>query len=659
VLTGLDRLKNVDYTFNVAMPNPPLGQSAIYTENSEQNTYDYDAVGNRINETRRTQIRTVTLRTDANGTSPSEQVSGSPVLATTATFNELNELTTLNEPNGISNFSYDNNGNLSQISKNDSVISKYEYDVRNQLTSAKDGANNELARFDYDFERKRISKTSANVTTNYTYAGSQVVNEYQGASLTATYGIGAGEVVKSEFSNGENNFHYTDALGSVTAVANTANGTLTRNEYNAFGELFPSGNGSNNSIGYTGQRLDNETGLMALGNGERYYSPQYARFIQQDSVVGNAMTPQSLNRFAYAHNNPNKYTDPTGHYIESAWDLFSLGVGIYSFQSNIREGNYWSAALDGVGILADTAALLLPVPGGVGAAIKAYRAVDKVVTVIQGIDRAVNTGQAVYNAGQAFGDGDIKSGLLNTGFALLGAKSTSVSVNELGKLNKVSGEVGDINKVADDIAGTGNAAQKSADNATEILNAKNDPKSLSGIIQKEAKAQKTEMLEGIKARDNNVTDYSELAKKKVAESKAKGSEEITTFSSGQKIDLSGKTVGFNTKTYDKSKGYVYMLRDKTTGNFLKVGKTSGGTNIYERFNKYRRKAIERGEKIEVEFWEVENSRKALDLETQIRKNLKDSGFSLDWDKAIKEHKTVDWLGLPWERKVNTPFEVQK
>jgi RHS repeat-associated protein len=302
---GLDRLKNVDYTFNVQMPNPPLGQTAQYIENSEQNTYGYDAVGNRINETNRTQSKTITLRTDANGTSRSEQVSQTPELATTATFNELNELTQLNEPNGISTFSYDTNGNLSQISKNDSVISRYDYDVRNQLTSAKDGANNELARFDYDFERKRISKTSANVTTNYTYAGSQVVNEYQGASLTATYGIGAGEIVKSEFANGENNFHYTDALGSVTAIANTASGTLTRNEYNAFGELSTSGNTAN-SIGYTGQRLDNETGLMALGNGERYYSPTYARFIQQDSTTGNAMMPQTTNRFAYGNGNPFK-----------------------------------------------------------------------------------------------------------------------------------------------------------------------------------------------------------------------------------------------------------------------------------------------------------------------------------------------------------------
>jgi Bacterial toxin 47 len=52
---------------------------------------------------------------------------------------------------------------------------------------------------------------------------------------------------------------------------------------------------------------------MALGNGERYYSPTLARFIQQDSFTGSLNTPQSLNRFSYVHNNPFGFTDPTGH----------------------------------------------------------------------------------------------------------------------------------------------------------------------------------------------------------------------------------------------------------------------------------------------------------------------------------------------------------
>jgi RHS repeat-associated protein len=313
----VDRLTDADYTGNVQTPNPPNNAQAVYVENTNFNHYAYDAVGNRTSERNKSQSKTITLTTDNNGaTTRTEQVSTSPETTTTATFDSLNQLTQLNEPNAVSNFSYDNNGNLSQVSKNASIISKYEYDIRNQLTKAKDGNNNELAKFDYDFERKRISKQGANGYESYVYAGNQIVNEYNAfGTATAKYTIGAGEVVKSEFAGGENNYHFTDALGSTTSLANNAGSLTNRNEYNAFGEQFTNANNvpTANSIGYTGQRLDNETGLMALGNGERYYSPSYARFIQQDSTTGSLNIPQSLNRFSYVRNNPNKYRDPSGN----------------------------------------------------------------------------------------------------------------------------------------------------------------------------------------------------------------------------------------------------------------------------------------------------------------------------------------------------------
>jgi RHS repeat-associated protein len=210
-------------------------------------------------------------------------------------------------------FDYDDNGNLLETKLNNSSVTKFEYDIRNQLSKYTGVGNGINVTFDYDFERKRTSKTSANITTNYTYAGSQVINETNNNVISASYTIGGGEIVKSEFvANGESNYHFTDALGSVTSLTNNAGSLTSRSDYDAFG-LQTGGSGSSNSIGYTGQRLDNETGLMALGNGERYYSPTYARFIQQDSVSGKSMSPQTMNRFSYANGNPNKYTDPSGH----------------------------------------------------------------------------------------------------------------------------------------------------------------------------------------------------------------------------------------------------------------------------------------------------------------------------------------------------------
>jgi RHS repeat-associated protein len=226
----------------------------------------------------------------------------------------LNQLKTLANGNITESFNYDDNGNLLETKLNNSSVTKFEYDIRNQLSKYTGVGNGINVTFDYDFERKRTSKTSSNVTTNYTYAGNQVVNETNNNVISASYTIGGGEIIKSEFvANGESNYHFTDALGSVTSLTNNQGSLTSRSDYDAFG--LQTGNGSSNSIGYTGQRLDSETGLMALGNGERYYSPSYARFIQQDSFAGSLNSPASMNRFSYAHNNPNKYTDPSGNIV--------------------------------------------------------------------------------------------------------------------------------------------------------------------------------------------------------------------------------------------------------------------------------------------------------------------------------------------------------
>ncbi|WP_157721796.1 RHS repeat-associated core domain-containing protein [Tumebacillus avium] len=66
-----------------------------------------------------------------------------------------------------------------------------------------------------------------------------------------------------------------------------------------------------NQVGLTGKSYDIKASLMDYS--ARWYSPSVGRFTTQDSWTGLGDLPQTLNRYAYALNNPINITDPSGH----------------------------------------------------------------------------------------------------------------------------------------------------------------------------------------------------------------------------------------------------------------------------------------------------------------------------------------------------------
>ncbi|MDW8101236.1 MAG: RHS repeat-associated core domain-containing protein, partial [Anaerolineae bacterium] len=77
----------------------------------------------------------------------------------------------------------------------------------------------------------------------------------------------------------------------------------------------------------TGQRWDSALGLYDYR--ARYDHPGLGRFISADPLVPEPGRPQALNRYAYVYNNPVRYTDPSGHWVETVWDLANIGWDIY------------------------------------------------------------------------------------------------------------------------------------------------------------------------------------------------------------------------------------------------------------------------------------------------------------------------------------------
>jgi RHS repeat-associated protein len=195
-------------------------------------------------------------------------------------------------------------------------------------------------------------------------------------------------------------YYTTDAIGSVRQLTDKQGVVLARYDYTPFGALTcsaPSGSSACSSLDqreFAGKERDKENGLDYFG--ARYYANGFGRFVAADSFVDlkeASLDPQRWNRYTYVRNNPLRYTDPDGRWLETLWDVANVALGVKSAYDNFRAGNIGWAIVDSAGVVVDAAAAIVPfVPGGAGTGLKAIRAVDK---VDDAVDAAKNGGLAI------------------------------------------------------------------------------------------------------------------------------------------------------------------------------------------------------------------------------------------------------------------------
>jgi RHS repeat-associated protein len=99
-------------------------------------------------------------------------------------------------------------------------------------------------------------------------------------------------------------------------------------------------------LGYAGAPLDPESGLLYLN--ARYYAPRNARFLQRDTVFGSDADPASLNRYAYARNNPMVFVDPDGHSPSAADEDLPPGLWMRIIAGTLGVGAVAQAMADRV-----------------------------------------------------------------------------------------------------------------------------------------------------------------------------------------------------------------------------------------------------------------------------------------------------------------------
>jgi RHS repeat-associated protein len=108
-------------------------------------------------------------------------------------------------------------------------------------------------------------------------------------------------------------YYHNDIAGTPIAATNESGAVLWRESYRPYGErLTNSAASSGNDVWFTSRRQDVDSGLVYMG--ARYYDPVVGRFISTDPVGVDEANVHGFNRYAYANNNPLRYTDPDGRF---------------------------------------------------------------------------------------------------------------------------------------------------------------------------------------------------------------------------------------------------------------------------------------------------------------------------------------------------------
>lgn len=249
--------------------------------------YDYDDVGNRT-----------TLAVDAN-----------PVINYDYSLTANNRLDNID---GVS-IGYDANGNTT--SKDNKT---YTYDDMNRMSQAVVGAR--TSNYTYNGHGERIKK-SGTTTTLYHYDESgNLLYESDGANAVQTEYIWLGNQRLAMVQGSDLYYSHTDHLGTVQLLTDTNGAVAWSGDYKPFGEVAinPASTITNN-LRFPGQYYDAEINLHY--NYFRDYDSNIGRYTQSDPI---GLTGGS-NTYIYALNNPGRYKDSFGLYIDFICDAILEG----------------------------------------------------------------------------------------------------------------------------------------------------------------------------------------------------------------------------------------------------------------------------------------------------------------------------------------------
>ena len=121
-----------------------------------------------------------------------------------------------------------------------------------------------------------------------------------------------GRLVNERLPGGSKYYYLFDGQQSVVGLTDSSNGKeVDAYDYDPYGgilNVIP--NQPSNPFQYEGGYFESSTGLVKFGT--RYYNPNLGRWTQQDPDGGSLASPDTLNRYLYAADDPVNLRDPSG-----------------------------------------------------------------------------------------------------------------------------------------------------------------------------------------------------------------------------------------------------------------------------------------------------------------------------------------------------------
>ncbi|MBF1801156.1 RHS repeat-associated core domain-containing protein [Alloalcanivorax profundimaris] len=188
--------------------------------------------------------------------------------------------------------------------------------------------------FVYGPSREILRKvsTASDQSINKTSIGSYetlTISQAGATTVKERWSLPGGVVVSLEDGDAstlKDEYLFSDALGSIVAVANQLGGVNERFQYDPWGrprqgldwvslsdlDWFDLERDENTTgRGFTGHEMLDQVGVIHMGG--RIYEPTLGRFMSADPIIKGLANTESYNRYSYVLNNPMSYTDPTGY----------------------------------------------------------------------------------------------------------------------------------------------------------------------------------------------------------------------------------------------------------------------------------------------------------------------------------------------------------